>query len=246
MDRMIYLAMSAAKQMMSAQSMAAHNLANASTVGFKADYDTFRTMPLFGPGHPSRAFAMTERSGIDSRDGELEMTGNALDVAVGEGGFIAVQSPDGSEAYTRAGNMQISVTGQLYTGAGYPVLGNGGPIAIPQSETVTIGDDGTISIRPVGQEATTLADIDRIKLVAPDFRDLIKGPDGLFRMRDGTTPPPDATVVLRKGMLEGSNVQIASEMISMIENSRQYEMAVKAMSTAQENDAASARILRIA
>jgi len=80
---MIYLAMSAAKQMMNAQSMAAHNLANASTVGFKADYDTFRTMPLFGPGHPSRAFAMTERSGIDSRDGELEMTGNALDVAIG-------------------------------------------------------------------------------------------------------------------------------------------------------------------
>ena len=142
--------------------------------------------------------------------------------------------------------MQISVTGQLYTGAGYPVLGNGGPIAIPQSESITIGDDGTISIRPVGQEATTLADIDRIKLVAPDFRDLVKGPDGLFRMRDGTTPPTDATVVLRKGMLEGSNVQIASEMISMIENSRQYEMAVKAMSTAQENDAASARILRIA
>lgn len=246
MDRMIYLAMSAAKQMMTAQSMSAHNLANADTTGFKADYESFRAMPLFGPGHPSRAFAMTERSGIDSRNGAFETTGNDLDIAIGDDGFIAVQSADGSEAYTRAGNMHISVTGQLFTGGGHPVLGNGGPIALPQAESVTIGDDGTISIRPIGQEATTLADIDRIKLVAPDFRDLVKGADGLFRLRDGTTAPPDATVVLRKGMLERSNVNVVSEMISMIENSRQYEMAVKAMSTAQENDAASARVLRIA
>ena len=225
---MIYLAMSAAKQMLTAQSMTAHNLANADTTGFKADYETFRAMPLFGPGHPSRAFAMTERAGIDSRNGALETTGNDLDIAIGDNGFIAVQSADGSEAYTRAGNMHISVTGQLFTGGGHPVLGNGGPIALPQAESITIGDDGTISIRPV------------------DIRDLVKGPDGLFRLRDGTTAPPDASVVLRKGMLERSNVNVVSEMISMIENSRQYEMAVKAMSTAQENDAASARVLRIA
>lgn len=246
MDRMIYLAMSAAKQMMTAQAMAANNLANANTVGFKADYDTFRSMPLFGPGHPTRAFAMVERSGINLQPGAIEITGNDLDMAINGEGFLAVQAPDGSEAYTRAGDLKLTVTGQLMTGAGHPVLGNGGPVALPQSESLLIGNDGTISIRPLGQEPTTLAQVDRIKLVAPAFEDLIKGEDGLFRLRDGTIAPPDATVKVTKGALERSNVSVVGEMISMIENARQYEMSVKAMRSAQENDAAGARILRIA
>ncbi|TDJ65160.1 MAG: flagellar basal body rod protein FlgF [Proteobacteria bacterium] len=246
MDRMIYLAMSAAKQMLTAQAVSAHNLANASTVGFKADYDTFRAMPVFGPGHPTRAFAMVERSGINSQPGSFETTANNLDIAVNGDGFIAVQSPDGSEAYTRAGDLKITVSGQLKTGAGHAVLGNGGPIALPQSESILIGTDGTISIRPIGQESTTLADVDRIKLVAPDFADLVKGEDGLFRLRDGSQAPPDSSVTVTSGVLERSNVNVVSEMIAMIEHARQYEMAIKAMRSAQENDAAGARILRIA
>lgn len=246
MDRMIYLAMSAAKQMMTAQAVAAHNLANANTVGFKADYDNFRSMPLFGPGHPTRAFAMAERSGMNSQPGSIEVTGNELDLAITGEGFIAVQGPDGTEAYTRAGDLKLTVSGQLMTGAGHAVLGNGGPIALPQSESLLIGDDGTISIRPIGQEATTLAQVDRIKLVAPAFEDLFKGEDGLFHPRDGLSAPPDAAVRVTHGALENSNVNLVSEMISMIEHARQYEMAIKAMRSAQENDAAGARILRIA
>lgn len=246
MDRMIYLAMSAAKQMMTAQAMSAHNLANASTVGFKADYDTFRSMPVFGPGHPTRAFAMVERSGINFQPGTIETTGNELDLAVNGEGFIAVQAPDGSEAYTRAGDLKLSVGGQLMTGTGHPVLGNGGPIALPQSETILIGNDGTISIRPIGQDPTTLAQVDRIKLVAPSFADLFKGEDGLFHLRDGGSAPPDAAVTVTRGALERSNVNLVGEMIAMIEHARQYEMAIKAMRSAQENDAAGARILRLA
>ncbi len=246
MDRMIYLAAATAKQMLTAQAMAAHNLANASTVAFKADYDTFRAMPVFGPGHPTRAYAMTERSGINLARGEFQATGNELDIAVNDEGFIAVQAPDGSEAYTRAGDLSVTVTGRLVNGAGHPVLGNGGPIALPQFESILVGTDGTVSIRPLGQEATTLAQVDRIKLVKPDYADLKKGADGLFRLRDDTTAPPDATVTIATGMLEQSNVSIVSEMINMIEHARQYEMAVKAMRSAQENDAASARVLRIA
>ncbi len=246
MDRMIYLAMSAAKQMLTAQAVSAHNLANANTTGFKADFESFRTMPVFGPGHATRAFALAERPGINYQTGSVESTGNDLDIAVSGHGFIAVQAPDGTEAYTRAGDLKVAVTGQLETGAGHPVLGNGGPIALPQSETILIGNDGTISIRPVGQESTTLAQVDRIKLVAPPLADLIKGEDGLFRQRDGASTPPDATVTVTRGALERSNVNVVGEMISMIEHARQYEMAVKAMSSAQENDAAGARILRIA
>ena len=168
MDRMIYLAMSAAEQMMNGQALASHNLANANTVGFKADFEAARAMPVYGNGLPTRAYAMLERPGVSFAPGSIETTGNDLDVAVNGDGFIAVLAPDGSEAYSRAGDLQLSVNGQLMTGAGRPVLGNGGPIALPPAESVTIGVDGTISVRPVGQEASTLAQVDRIKL-APNL-----------------------------------------------------------------------------
>ena len=245
MDRMVFLAMSAAKQMMQAQAAATNNLANASTVGFKADFEAFRSMPLFGPGHPSRVFAMAERPGSDFNPGSMEATGNELDVAINTEGYFAVQAPDGSEAYTRAGDFRLTLSGQLVTKAGFPVLGNGGPVALPQAEEIVIGDDGTISIRPIGQEANTLAQLDRLKLVNPDPGDLVKGEDGLFRLKDGTNALPDAAVRVTNGTLEGSNVNVVNEMISMIQNARQYEMAIKAMSTAQENDAASARLLQL-
>lgn len=245
MDRMIYLAMSAAKQMLNAQALATHNLANANTVGFKADFEAMRAMPLYGPGLPTRAFAMTERPGTNLAPGALETTGNDLDVAINGDGYLAVFAPDGSEAYTRAGDLQLTVNGQLQTATGRPVLGNGGPIAVPPSEALVIGVDGTISVRPLGQEANTLATVDRIKLVKPDPADLIKGPDGLLRLRDGANAPADASVQLARGALERSNVNTVAEMVRIIENARQYEMAVKAMATAQQTDAAGARLLNL-
>jgi flagellar basal-body rod protein FlgF len=246
MDRMLYLAMSAAKQMMNAQALATHNLANANTVGFKSDFEAIRAMPLYGPGLPSRAFAMTERPGTNLAPGAIETTNNDLDIAVNGDGYIAVIAPDGSEAYTRAGDLQINVNGQLLTGAGYPVLGNGGPIALPQSQAVVIGVDGTISLRPLGQEASTLAQVDRIKLVKPEPGQIVKGEDGLLRLRDGGSAPPDASVRVAHGALERSNVNSVSEMVRLITHARQYEMAVKAMNTAQQMDAAGVRLLNLA
>ncbi len=246
MDRMIYLAMSAARQTMNGQAIAANNLANASTSGFKADFDAYRAMPLFGEGQPSRVFALAERPGVDFATGTIEHTGNDLDVAINGEGFLAVQAPDGSEAYTRAGELQLTATGQLLTRDGLPVLGNGGPIALPPSQALVIGADGTITTRPVGQEANTLAQVDRLRLVRPlAAADVVKGPDGLFRMKDGSPAPLDASVSVTQGALERSNVNPISAMVSMIENARQYEMAVKAMDTAQTMDAEGARVLRL-
>lgn len=246
MDRMIFLAMSAARQTMNGQAQAANNLANANTTGFKADFDAYRAMPLFGEGHPSRVFALAERPGVDFSTGTIERTGNDLDVAINGNGFIAVQAPDGSEAYTRAGEFQLTPTGQLLTMDGLPVLGNGGPIALPPSQAVTIGTDGSITTRPVGQEANTLAQVDRIRLVKPaDLGQVVKGEDGLFRQKDGQPMPIDATVTVTQGALERSNVNPVTQMITMIENARQYEMAVKAMDTAQTLDAEGARVLRL-
>ena len=245
MDRMIYLAMSAAKQMLNAQALATHNLANASTTGFKSDFEAVRAMPLYGPGYPSRVFAMTERPGTNFAPGSVETTGNNLDVALDGEGFIAVITPDGTEAYTRAGDLRLTVNGQLQTAGGHPILGNGGPIALPQSEAMVIGVDGTISVRPLGQEANTLAQVDRIKLVKPDLDQLIKGDDGLFRLPDGVTAPPDGSVRIISGAIEHSNVNAVAEMINIITNARQYEMAVKAMNSAQQMDAAGARLLNL-
>lgn len=246
MDRMLFLAMNAARQTMNGQAVAAHNLANASTSGFKADFEAYRAMPLFGDGFPSRVYSMAERPGIDFSTGTIETTGNDLDIAINGEGFLAVQAPDGSEAYTRAGELKLTAAGQLLTADGLPVLGNGGPIALPQSQAIVFGTDGTISTRPVGQEANTLAQVDRLRLVRPlSAGDLLKGPDGLFRTRDGIPAPVDNTVTVLQGALERSNVNPVSEMVSMIENARQYELAVKAMDTAQQIDGEGARVLRL-
>jgi flagellar basal-body rod protein FlgF len=242
---MLYVAMTAAKQALRAQSIATHNLANSTTHGFKADLEGVRAMPLFGPGYPSRVFAVTERPGINLGHGAMETTGAELDVAIDGEGWLAVQAFDGSEAYTRAGNLRLNGNGMLETSAGHPVLGNGGLIALPQAESVVIGVDGTISIRPLGQEANTLAQVERLKLVNPPASDLYKGEDGLFRMRDGGSVEADANVRVKQGALESSNVDPVAEMLSIISLARRYELAVRAMDTARESDQASAASMRL-
>jgi flagellar basal-body rod protein FlgF len=245
MDRSLYLAMSGARQTLHAQNSVAHNLANATTTGFRADLEQFRSMPVFGEGYPSRVYAMTERPGIDFSQGSLIETGNELDFAVNGDGWIAVQAADGTEAYTRAGSLRLTSVGMLETVDGLPVLGNGGPIAVPPAEKLEIGVDGTISIRPLGQGANTLAAVDRIKLVKPPLESLEKGLDGLFRVKDGAAPEPDATVRLAPGMIESSNVNAVEAMVSMIALARQFELNIKAMQTAGENESAAAQLMRM-
>ena len=246
MDRMLYVAMSGAKQIMLAQAVNNNNLANVSTAGFRADLDAFRSMPVFGPGYPSRVYTMTERPGTDMSSGALTTTGRELDVAVNGQGWITVQAPDGSEAYTRAGDLRVSVNGQLETGAGHPVMGNGGPISVPPFEKFEIGSDGTISILPIGQAPSALAVVDRIKLVNPLQRDMEKGVDGLMRVKNSRGDvAPDATVSLAGGVLESSNVNAVEAMVKMIELSRHYETQIKMMRVAQENDVAATQMMRM-
>jgi flagellar basal-body rod protein FlgF len=245
MDRMLYVAMSGAKETALAQARNTQNLANASTTGFKASLDAFASRPVIGPGHDTRTFAVTEDMRVDLSPGALQATGRDLDVALQGEGWIAVQAPDGAEAYTRAGDLRVDSVGLLTTGTGLPVLGDGGPIAVPPFQTLEIGSDGTISIRPLGQEANTLAQVDRIKLVNPDPTELVRGEDGLIRHAQGLEQPPDAGVNLVNGMLESSNVNTVEAMVRMIDLARHFEMQVKMMKTAEDNDAASASLLRL-
>ncbi|MFO8003290.1 flagellar basal-body rod protein FlgF [Thioalkalivibrio sp.] len=245
MDRMLYLAMSGAKETALAQARNSQNLANASTTGFKASLDAFSSRPVSGPGYDTRTYAMTEDMQVDFSPGPLQATGRDLDVAVNGAGWIAVRAADGTEAYTRAGDLRVDSVGQLTTGTGLPVLGDGGPIAVPPFETLEIGSDGTISIRPLGQEANALAQVDRIKLVNPDPAELVRGEDGLIRHALMQEQPADAQVSLVGGMLEASNVNTVEAMVKMIDLARHFEMQVKMMKTAEDNDAASASLLRM-
>lgn len=245
MDRLLYIAMTGAKQTLRAQAVNSNNLANASTTAFRADLDTFRSQPLNGPGYNTRVYAVDEGQGSDLSTGSLVTTGRELDVALKGKGWIAVQAPDGSEAYTRAGSLEISPLGQLVTRQGFAVLGNGGPIAIPPSEKVEVGEDGTVSVLPLGQEITTISAVDRIKLVNPEEDTLFKGDDGLMRVKEGTNVVPDASVKLLSGTLEGSNVNTIEALVDMISLARQYEMHIKVMAAAKENDEVGTQLLRI-
>lgn len=247
MDRMLYIAMSGARQTLLAQGANAHNLANASTPGFREDLLAFSSEALQGAGYQSRVYAAADQPGVNLQPGAIQATGNDLDIAVSGAGWIAVHAADGTEAYTRAGDLRVLPTGELVNGAGHAVIGNSGaPIALPPSEKVEIGVDGTITVRPNGQSPEALAVIDRIKLVNPDPARLEKGLDGLMRLRDGEGAPPDAAVTLVSGVLEGSNVNTIDAMVNMIELARQFEMEVKLMKAAEENDQASAQMMRIA
>ena len=244
MDRFLYVAMTGASESLRLQAVNNHNLANATTPGFRADLAAFETRAVAGPGHASRAYATAGTSGWDAQAGAMQATGRDLDVAVQGDGWIAVQGADGREAYTRAGDLRLDVDGNLVNGAGRLVLGDGGPINVPPHSSLAVGVDGSISIVPLGQGPETTATVGRIKLVAPADVDLVKGEDGLFRRRDGADAAPDAGVRLATGALESSNVNVADVMVRMIELSRRFELEVKAMRTAEENGAAASQLLR--
>jgi flagellar basal-body rod protein FlgF len=245
MDEMIYLAMTGAKQTEYAQAINSNNLANVSTTGFRADLHSFSSVPIEGPGVDSRVNAVVESYGTDFSQGAVINTGRDLDIAIQGRGFIAVQAADGSEAYTRAGDLRIGSGGILSTGAGHVVVGDGGPVAIPPNSSLLIGADGTVSIQALGQGPETLSIVDRIKLVDPDTSQLQKGSDGLLRLPEGETTAASANVRLTSGALEQSNVNIAKTLVNMIELSRQYEMQVNVIKTSKEDADAAAQMMRV-
>ena len=245
MDEMIYVAMTGAKQTEYAQTINSNNLANVNTTGFRADLHAFSSIPVDGPGVETRVNAVVESYGTDFTQAPIANTGRALDFAIRGDGFIAVQAPDGSEAYTRRGDLRENPGGLLTTGAGHLVMGDGGPVALPPYARMMIGGDGTISIQAIDQGPETQSIVDRIKLVNPDISRLQKGEDGLFRLPDGEAAPADSNVKITSGSLEQSNVNVAKTLVNMIELARQYEMQVNVIKTSQENADTASQIMRL-
>jgi len=243
MDRLIYTAMSGAKHILEQQATTSHNLANATTTGFRAQIDQFRAVPVQGAILPTRAFVVDSTTGSDLRGGAIQQTGRELDVAVQGDGWIAVQVEDGSEAYTRNGSLKLDENGQLLTGSGLTVLGDGGPLTIPPGRNIAMAKDGTISLVPDGSAATGLTSVGRLKLVNPPAADLVRGDDGLFRLKDGSPADADPNVTLISGALESSNVNVVDEMVNMISLARQFDMQMKLLQHAENNDGKAAQLL---
>lgn len=245
MDRLIYTAASGAKHILEQQATTSNNLANVTTTGFRAQLDSFRAVPVTGEGLPTRAFVVNSTVGSDFSSGPLQMTGRDLDVAVKGKGWIAVQMPDGTEAYTRHGGLQMNPNGLLQTANGQTVQGDGGPITIPPEVTVSVGGDGTISTIATTTKPGAPTVLGRIKLVNPPEQDLVRGDDGLFRLKDGGAAPADPQVAVAGGALEGSNVSPVDAMVTMIGLARSFEMQMSLMKNAENNAAKATQILAL-
>ncbi|KAK0339725.1 hypothetical protein LTR94_033401, partial [Friedmanniomyces endolithicus] len=131
--------------------------------------------------------------------------------------------PDGTEAYTRNGSLQMSPNGVLTTASGQTIAGEGGPIPIPPDATVTVGGDGTISTISNVDSPAAPAVLGRLKLVNPLDADLVRGDDGLFRLKDGGNAQLDPTVQVAGGALEGSNVNPVDCKVDMISLARSFD-----------------------
>lgn len=238
MDRLIYLSMAGAKATMQRQEVLAHNLANASTNGFRAELAAFRAVPVRGDGASTRVFAIESTTGYDNRAGVVQSTGRPLDLAVKGESWLSVQALDGTEAYTRAGALDADAEGQLVTSAGLLVLGDGGPISVPANATPSIAPDGTVSAAVGGASPQVIG---RLKLVTPEGP-LTRGSDGLFRAADGDLAA-DPTASVQPGALEGSNVSAVESMIGMISAARQFEHQMKMLQGAEQRDQQAARLL---
>ena len=247
MDKLLYIAMSGAKENLNSLAVRSNNLANANTLGFKADFEEARAMQAYGDGLPSRVFSLAERPGQSFQHGSLQTTGRELDVAVQGDGWLTVQDKDGKEAYTRNGSLQVSPLGVLQTSTGLNVLDTTGqPITLPMPlEKIQITEDGTINARLQGAEPAAVENLQQLKLVNPVNKEMTKGEDGLFRRVDGKTEAVSANVRLASGALENSNVNVVEELTNLIKLQRQFDTQIKMMSTAEKNDESQNQLMKL-
>jgi len=245
MDKLIYTAASGLKSHMAAQAAIANNMANASTIGFRAEKVNFNSLLLKGAGFDSRQPASENVTDFDRSAGAVTTTGRNLDVAIPGDQWMAVQANDGSEGYTRRGDLNISATGVLETGDGFPVMGSGGPITVPPATSVSIAQDGTISIIPVGGDAKNPQVIDRIKFASAQGSQTSKGLDNLIHVQGGGILPTDENAKCISGALEQSNVNMTQSLVDMIENQRSYEVQANLMKSAKDMDESAASVMRM-
>lgn len=248
MDHAIYTAMGAASQTLNQQAVTASNLANSSTSGFRAQLNALRAVPVEGLTLPTRTLVIASTPGANMTPGQLDYTSRPLDVAMQQDGWLAVQAADGSEGYTRNGNIQVDAAGQL-TIQGRPVMGEAGPLTVPEGSQLTIAADGTVSALNPGDPANTVAPVGKLKLVKAGDKEVVRSDDGLFRpsaqaqTARGATFQADPSIRIMSGVLEGSNVKPVEAMTDMIANARRFEMQMKVITSVDENEGRANQLL---
>lgn len=245
MDKLIYTAAGSGKHTMMQMDTVTHNLANISTDGFKAQIDAFRSVPVVSRDLPVQSFVVDSTVGTDFTPGATHETGRALDVAVQGKGWLVVEDANGQEAYTRSGSLKTDENGVLQTARGLSVMSDGGPITLPPDVTITIGGDGTISTVPLGNKVANGSVIAQLKLVNPPENTLVRGDDGLFRVKDGGSADVDPNVKLVSGAIEDSNVNSVDALVSMIALARQFEMNMQLLTNAQTDDAKASTVMNL-
>ncbi len=245
MDKIAYTSANAMQTLMKRQTTIANNMANANTVGFKADMISAEAKYLNGPGHDSRAMAVERDMQADMNAGSVTQTGRPLDIALEGDSMIAVQAADGKEAYSRRGDLRIAASGAMVTGDGFPVLGESGPVTMPPADRVDIGADGTVFFVPQGGDPTQPQELGRLKLVSVTGSAISKGADTLFHVPDDGQLPVDENARLIPGALEESNVNMTAALVDMIETSRAWETQAKLLRSAEELDESSASIMSL-
>ncbi|MCJ2186837.1 flagellar basal body rod protein FlgF [Novosphingobium beihaiensis] len=245
MDRLIYTAVSGMNASLNQQRVIASNMANAQTIGFKAEILQATPMTLEGPQLEVRSMSSTEVKSASMKDGEINQTGYALDIAMQGDAMMAVQAPDGTESYTRRGDLSITVTGVLQNGEGLPVIGNAGPITIPPGTNATIAPDGNVMVTDPANPDQPAQTLDRIKLVSTTGTQIAKDIDGQFRVKGGGVLPVNENARVIPEALEESNVNASEVLVQMISAQRLFDMRTKLVQTASQLDEAGARLMRI-
>ena len=245
MDRLIYTALSGMQSSMNRQRVIASNMANAQTVGFRAELLDQRPVTVEGDSLEVRAMQNAEVRGAIMDPGPVVETGNPLDVAIQGDALLAVQAEDGSEAYTRRGDLSISPTGLLVNGEGLPVMGEAGPITVPLGGKPSIAPDGMVLVTDPAAPDQPPQEAGRIKLAGWQGSPISKGLDGLFRIEGGGMLPTDEEARLVTGSLEQSNVKPTEVLVEMIDAQRLFAMRTKLIATARECDEGGAQLMRL-
>lgn len=240
MNSVLQVAAAASRHIASAQAVVTNNLANASATGFKSDM-------FYAQGGYTQPGVEVQggETAVDFRPGSIVQTGNDLDIAIVGEGWMQVITPAGEEVLSRRGDLRINIDGDLIDATGNQILGDGGPINLPPSSSITIGSDGVISYIPIGETALGRVTQGRISLVNPDPATLTKGIDGHIRAEAGANLEPSANVQISVGALETSNVNSIAAMVEMIELARSFESHVQTMKSADELDGSSASLMRL-
>lgn len=246
MDPILIHATTGGSANFSRQQIAANNLANINTPGFKADLFQAELLTIKNEysNMSAQTYVVQKANGINTTPGDIVHTGNDLDVAIDGDAWMVVKDSKGVEAYTRGGTLRLNAQGQLTTASGKPIMGNGGAIAIPPSRSIEIGSDGTISAVPIDGDGKALAVLDRIKLVKLDKTNIVKNEEGLLLLKKGSPTPADNSVKIVQHAIEGSNVNAIDQMVGMISSGRDFESQMKLLSTADDNAQRLAQLLQ--